>query len=101
MIAFKYLLELLKKKGWLRVTTILIGGELAAIDVGAVIDNKYTVLAGGTNPHFPGVAKLINFHHLKYACERRFDQIDFLCGDFGWKERFLLTPRPLYEFMIK
>ncbi|MBU0993568.1 MAG: GNAT family N-acetyltransferase [Proteobacteria bacterium] len=97
--AFKNLIELLKNNGWLRVTTVLIGGEIAAIDVGAVLENHYTVLAGGTNSLFPGVAKLINFHHLKYACEKHFEQVDFLCGDFGWKERFLLTPRPLYEFI--
>jgi hypothetical protein len=26
----------------------------------------------------------------------RFEQIDFLCGDFGWKERFHLEPRQLF-----
>jgi CelD/BcsL family acetyltransferase involved in cellulose biosynthesis len=46
------------------------------------------------------VAKLINFHHLEIACRERFDSVDFLCGDFGWKQRFRLVARPLYEFTL-
>lgn len=91
--------------GWLdanrllRVTTVLIGGRVAAVDIGAVWNSTYTVLAGGTDPEFPGVAKLINFHHLEWACHQRLQEVDFLCGNFNWKERFHLTPRPLYEIM--
>jgi CelD/BcsL family acetyltransferase involved in cellulose biosynthesis len=81
----------------LRVTTLLIGGEVAAIDMGAVWRNTYAVLAGGTRSEFPGVAKLINLHHLEWSCRQRFSYVDFLCGDFNWKNRFHLTPRPLYQ----
>lgn len=87
-------------KGWLRITTLLLGGEVAAVDIGAVWERTYTVLAGATNPAFPGVAKMINFHHLQWSCEQRMESVDFLCGDFGWKERFRLTPRPLYEMHL-
>jgi hypothetical protein len=55
------------------------------------------VLAGGVNRAFPGVAKLINFHHLRFACEQQLASVNFLCGDFNWKERFQLTPQPFYE----
>ena len=58
------------------------------------------MLAGGTNHEFPGVAKLINFHHLEIACHQRFDSVDFLCGDFGWKRRFRLVARPLYQITL-
>ena len=81
----------------LRVTTVLIGGKVAAVDMGAVWNNTYTVLAGGTQADFPGVAKLINLCHLKWSCLQRFACVDFLCGDFNWKNRFHLTPRPLYQ----
>jgi hypothetical protein len=40
---------------------------------------------------------VINFHHMTWACHQRLDLVDFLCGDFGWKERFHLTARPLYQ----
>jgi hypothetical protein len=66
------------------------------VDVGALYRGAYTLLAGGTNGNYPGVAKLINFHHLERACRERFEQVDFLCGDFNWKKLFHLTPRPLY-----
>lgn len=95
--AFSQLASLLKEMGLLRITTILIGGEVAAVDMGAVFNNTYTLLAGGTDPRFKGVAKLINLYHLEWACQKRINTVDFLCGDFNWKERFHLVPRPLYQ----
>jgi len=95
--AFENLTAWLHDKGLLRTTAVIIGGEIAAIDIGSVRGKHYTVLAGGTNPNFAGVAKMINFHHLEWSCGQRLEVVDFLCGDFGWKERFHLTPRPLYQ----
>ncbi len=97
---FERLIAELDRRGRLRVVTVVIGGEIAAVDVGAVWNNRYTVLAGGTNRVFPGVAKLINFHHLRMACRERFDVVDFLCGDFGWKRRFHLAERPLFQIEL-
>ncbi|MDT8391665.1 MAG: GNAT family N-acetyltransferase [Lentisphaeria bacterium] len=94
---FEQLVALLQRRGALLTTTVLIGGRPAAIDLGALWNNAYTVLAGGVDRSFPGVAKLINFHHLEQACRHRFAEVDFLCGDFGWKERFRLSPRILYK----
>ena len=87
----------LHANGLLRVTTVLIGGKVAAVDLGAVFNSTYTVFAGGVHADFTGVAKLINFHHIKWACGRRLAEVDFLCGDFNWKNRFHLTSRPLYK----
>jgi hypothetical protein len=98
--AFERLISRLHNNGMLRITTVLLGGKIAAVDVGAVWNNTYTVLAGATHQDFPGVAKLINFHHMDWACGKRFDSVDFLCGDFGWKKRFHLAVRPLYEIRL-
>ncbi len=95
--AFQSLSAWLASNGLLRVTTVLIGGRVAAVDMGAVWNGGYTVLAGGTHEEFPGVAKLINLHHLEWACARRLEMVDFLCGDFNWKQRFHLTPRRLFQ----
>lgn len=94
--AFETLAAWLRANDLLRLTTVLIGGKVAAVDMGAVWNSTYTVLAGGTSPGFPGIAKLINFHHLEWACARRIQMVDFLCGEFNWKNRFHLTARPLY-----
>ncbi len=94
--SFEALVDWLNVQGLLHITTVLLGEEIAAVDVGAVWKSHYTVLAGGTNPEFPGVAKIINFQHLKWACQERLALVDFLCGDFGWKSRFHLQARPLY-----
>ena len=93
---FRSLVNLLNTQGWLRFTTVLINGEPAAVDMGCVYRGVYTVMAGGTNSRYRGVAKLINLHHLQRACQQRLQRVDFLCGDFHWKKQFHLTPRPLY-----
>ena len=95
--SFENLAAWLSANDLLRITTVLVGGQVAAVDMGAVWNNTYTVLAGGTDAEFPGVAKLINLHHLEWSCHQRFTTVDFLCGDFNWKNRFHLTPRPLYQ----
>ena len=95
---FRDLIAWLSERGWLGVTTVLIEGAVAAVDVHAVYENACTVLAGGTHAGFPGVAKLINWAHIEWACEQKYKEVDFLCGDFGWKQRFHLTPRPLYHY---
>ncbi|HCY85569.1 MAG TPA: cellulose biosynthesis protein CelD [Desulfobacteraceae bacterium] len=94
---FESLGKFLQDTGMLKVTTVMASGRIAAVDMGAVYNNTYTLLAGGTHPEFPGIAKVINLHHLARACEKRYDAVDFLCGDFNWKARFRLTERPLHQ----
>ncbi len=86
----------MKAQGWLQITTVLIQDEIAAVDLGCVYNGTYTLLAGATSTDHPGVAKLINFHHLQRSCMERFQKADFMCGDFSWKKLFHLTERPLY-----
>lgn len=94
--SFRELFELLRERSWRRLTTVLIEGRPVASDLGAVYNGVYTLLAGGTESDFPGVAKLINLHHIERSCRERFELVDFLCGDFSWKTLFHLAPRPLY-----
>jgi hypothetical protein len=96
LASFRDLMFLLREKGWLRMVTVLIEGVPAAIDIGAVYNNRYTLLAGGTGADYPGIAKVINLFHMERACEEKYREADFLCGDFAWKTIFHLTPRPLY-----
>lgn len=95
---FRTMLQSLEKEGRLRSTSLYLDGRLAALDIGVIFNGHYTLLAGATSNEFPGVAKLINLHHLEYASQERLDKVDFLCGDAGcsWKPLFHLTPRPLY-----
>ena len=94
--SFRSLMHFLREREWLRLTTVIIGDEVAAVDMGCLYREVYTLLAGGTNRDFPGVAKVINLHHIRRACRERLQSVDFLCGDFSWKKLFHLTPRPLY-----
>jgi hypothetical protein len=94
--SFRDLMNLLHDRGWLRMTTVILGGQVAAVDMGCVYRGTYTLVAGGTHAGFSGVAKLINLRHMEYACREGLDAVDFMCGDFGWKSMFHLAPRPLY-----
>lgn len=94
--SFRQLACFLREKGWLKITAFIIEGTPAAVDMGAVYNGVYTLLAGGTHAGYPGIAKVINLHHMKKSCEERYREADFLCGDFSWKKIFHLSPRPLY-----
>jgi len=97
LTSYEKLVSWLFDHGLLRITTVLLGGTVAAVDIGAVWESDYTVLAGAADPEFAGVAKIINLHHIEWACRQRLNSVDFLCGDFSWKKRFHLANRPLYE----
>lgn len=95
---FRDMLAVLDRMGCLRVTLVEVEGRVVAVDVSSVFRGRCTVLAGGTDPAVPGVAKVINLYHLEWACDRGLEEVDFLCGDFNWKSLFHLTPRPLHLF---
>ncbi|MBN2706944.1 MAG: GNAT family N-acetyltransferase [Deltaproteobacteria bacterium] len=97
LTSFTNLAETLRRDQALRLVTVMIKDIIAAVDLIAVWRNHWTVLAGGTNPEFPGIAKLINLYHIEEACRRKIAHVDFLCGDFNWKERFHLAPQQLYK----
>jgi hypothetical protein len=94
--SFRQLRDFLAERSWLRIVTIQVGGIPAATDLGSVYNGTLTMLAGGTHSDYPGIAKLINIHHMTWACEQKLDRVDFLCGDFNWKTMFHLSPVPLY-----
>ncbi|MEW5993305.1 MAG: GNAT family N-acetyltransferase [Candidatus Zixiibacteriota bacterium] len=94
--SFRSLAQWMHDRSWLRMVTVMVDGEPAAVDMGSLYNGMLTMLAGGTSDKFPGIAKLINMHHITYACEQKLDSVDFLCGDFNWKTLFHLTPVPLY-----
>lgn len=96
---FLELIYSLYNKGWLRMMSLEIDGRTAAVDTGALIGGAYTVFLGGTHPDFLGVAKVMNMHHIEFACQQGLQKVDFLCGDFHWKKLWHLDPEPLYKFV--
>jgi hypothetical protein len=99
--SFQSLIHWLNEQNMLRIVTVVIDDDIAAVDIGAMWNGQCILIAGGTNKAFPGVAKLINLHHIQWACEEKLGSLDFMCGDFGWKERFRLSPSPLYKIAIR
>ena len=71
--SFRTLMHYLNDNGWLRITTVIINEEIAAVDIGCLYREVYTLLGGGTNRDYPGVAKLINLHHLQRGCNEKFN----------------------------
>jgi hypothetical protein len=93
---FMEMIRFFAEQGWLRITTALIRGAAAAVDAGVLYKGTYTLMAGGTDPCCPGIAKVINMRHIERACEEGMQEVDFLCGDFNWKKIFHLHERPLF-----
>ena len=94
---FRTLRDYLLERGMLKMTTVMVEGRPAAVDMGCVYNGVYTLLGGGTEAGYPGIAKLINLHHMETSCAEKYAHADFLCGDFSWKKLFHLTEKPLYE----
>ncbi|MBN2124810.1 MAG: GNAT family N-acetyltransferase [Deltaproteobacteria bacterium] len=96
--SFREVVQLLQERGWLRMVSLEINGVTAAVDLGALYGDTYVLFLGGTHPDFRGVAKVMNMHHIEFACARRLSRVDFLCGDFHWKKLWHLDPDPLYRY---
>ncbi|MBN1847653.1 MAG: GNAT family N-acetyltransferase [Deltaproteobacteria bacterium] len=96
---FRELIFFLHQKGWLRMVSLEIMGKTVAVDVGATYMGTYTVFLGGTDPDYMGVAKVMNMHHLEWACREKMNKVDFLCGDFHWKKLWHLDQEPLYQYI--
>ena len=47
--SFRSLMHYLDDMGWLRITTVIINGDIAAIDIGCIYRGNYTLFGGGTN----------------------------------------------------
>ena len=97
--SFRSVMHWLAREGCLRMVSLQIGSETAAIDLSALFKNSYVVMLGGTHVRFPGVAKAMNMQHLEFACQNRVSKVDFLCGDFCWKKLWHLDPQPLYQYV--
>jgi len=96
---FREVMLFLYRRGLLRMVSLEIRGKTVAIDLGALWNNVYTVFLGGTDPETPGVAKVMNMHHIEFAFQQGLSKIDFLCGDFHWKKLWHLDEEPLYKFV--
>ena len=97
--SFRDVMLFLYRSGTLRMVSMDIGGKTVAVDLGALYNNVYTVFLGGTDPDIPGVAKVMNRHHIEFAFQHGVSKVDFLCGDFHWKKLWHLDEEPLYKFV--
>lgn len=97
--SFRDVMHYLYHRGLLRMVSLDIGGKIRAVDLGAIYNGIYTVFLGGADQEIPGVAKVMNMHHIAYACKERLQKLDFLCGEFHWKKLWHLDPEPLYKYV--
>lgn len=94
---FSNLIDFLVRINALIIFKIEFQGKVAAVDVGALYKNTYTIIAGAVDREFPGISKIINLHHIRWGFNQKFWILDFLCGDFNWKKRFRLMESPLFR----
>jgi CelD/BcsL family acetyltransferase involved in cellulose biosynthesis len=97
--SFRDVMHFLHQHGWLRMISLQLGPETAAIDLSALFNSSYVVMLGGTHLQFPGIAKAMNMQHIEFACQNQVSKVDFLCGDFCWKKLWHLDPEPLHKYV--
>lgn len=94
------LVELAARRGELEMLSIILDGKAVASEI-AVLHNKvYTVLFGGSAAGVHNVGKMLSFEHIKNACEKKADVIDFLSNDCGWKSLWNMSEKTLLEYDI-
>ena len=97
--SFRDVIGFLKNKGYLRMVSLKIDGKTVAVDIGALYNGVYTVFLGGVFSSIPGLAKVMNMHHIDFALNSRIHKLDFLCGDFNWKKLWHLDQEPLFKLV--
>lgn len=82
----------------IRMITVKIGGEVAAVDLIAMYNDCYYPLKCGYDvANFPGIGNYVNLFEIKDALSLGCKKMDFLEIDYGWKNKWF-DQQPLYRY---
>ena len=94
----RQMVNYLVARGELHTLVVRIGGRLVALELAAEFKNVWYVLNGGQEDGIDNLGKLLIMEHIKEACLRRCQEINFLAGDTGWKRLWNLEREQYYNF---
>ncbi|MBD3279663.1 MAG: GNAT family N-acetyltransferase [Candidatus Pacebacteria bacterium] len=82
----------------LRMITVIINGQVAAVDLIAIFNQCYYPLKCAYDvQNFPGIGNYVNLLEIKDALALGMNKIDFLEMNYGWKDKWF-TSVPLFKY---
>ncbi len=82
-----------------KLLTIEIEGQIAAVDLICVYNNRYYSIRGGNDiKNFPGVGNYIHLMEIEDAIKLGKEKVDFLATDCNWKHKWT-KPMALYKYV--
>lgn len=70
----------------IRMITVKIGDSIAGVDLMAIYNKRYYCLKGGNDiDKFPGIGNFLSQFEIEDALSLNMEKMDFLSGDFGYK----------------
>jgi CelD/BcsL family acetyltransferase involved in cellulose biosynthesis len=94
--------EALFAAGWLRVPVLMINGQPAAVDMGAIFGGRYFSCQHSFDEAFAtySVGRLLNLHLVEQAYAQGLREVDFGLGAEPYKFDFKPQSRPLYSLSL-
>ncbi|PJE63931.1 hypothetical protein COU89_00585 [Candidatus Roizmanbacteria bacterium CG10_big_fil_rev_8_21_14_0_10_45_7] len=81
------------------IITTDIGNQTESIELGAIYNKTYYAFISGTNiKDYSGLGVYSNLLVIEEAIKQGCNSIDFLSGNYNWKESWQLDAVPLYKF---
>ena len=78
-----------KKSYQVRLISVEIAGQIAAVDLVTLFNGTYSPIKCGYDvENFPGIGNFLNLFEIDDACSLNMKKIDFLEMSYGWKEKW-------------
>lgn len=98
VVSMKELMYLAYHQNKLNMISLIINGQVEAVELAVIHNNCYYVLCGGRNLEIENIGKLMIVEHIKRALSRNISKLDFLSSESGWKKLWHLETEKLFEF---
>lgn len=95
---FRQVIKLAGISYQVRMITVLVGNQIAGVDLIALFNNcYYTLKCGYDVKRFPGIGNFVNLFEIDDAISLGMKRIDFLQNSYQWKNKFF-TAIPLLKY---
>ena len=96
--AFRQVIKLAGRSYKIRMISVLIGNQIAGVDLIAIFNNCYYTLICGYNVRgFSGIGNFVNLFEIDDAIRLGMKKIDFLQNSYEWKDNFF-DAVPLFKY---
>lgn len=101
VVSMKQLMQTALSEGKLNLISLIIDGQVEAVELAVIHNRVYYVLCGGHNLEIENIGKPMVIEHIKKALSQNISKLDFLSTESGWKKLWHLATEKLYQFSNK